>query len=221
MTIEQELFSRYETDEKKLSDYGFSTENGKFVFKKTLSEDSFEVVIEFNGEYRGRIEDLEMGGEYTNFRLEWATGYSAEIRKKFTDLLLDIREKCCVNKLFVFEQTRRINEYICEHYKVKPEFLWDAYPSFAVYRRKDSEKWFALFGKVKKNKIDKLSESKEEVECVNLKIDYDELKKVLKRRGFFPAYHMNKKSWVTVIFDDTIADYEIKVMLENSYQSVK
>ena len=221
MTIEHELFSRYETDEKALTKYGFKNENGTSVFSRALPEDNFEVVIEYNGEFMGRIIDLDMGGEYTNFRVEGASGYSAEIRQKFTDILLDIRSKCCKNRLFVYGQTRRINEYICKHFNVSPEFMWDSSPSYAVYRRKDSQKWFGLIGNLKRIKLEPESGSKEEIEFMNIKISGEDLSRVLKENGFYRAYHMNKKSWVTMVLDDTLDDSVIEELIDKSYSYVQ
>lgn len=44
-----------------------------------------------------------------------------------------------------------------------------------------------------------------------------ELPGLLKKPGYLPAYHMNKKSWVTVILDGTVPLSEIKKLLDKSY----
>lgn len=91
---------------------GTKQDGDKLGFKRPLPEDNFEIVIEFDGTLRGRIMDLAVGEEYTNYRREGTTGYSAGIRQKYIDLLLEIREKCCRNQYFKGEQARRICEYI-------------------------------------------------------------------------------------------------------------
>ena len=100
MSIESETFSNYSIKPDRLLDYGFQPENARLVFKKNLPEDNFEIVIEYDGTLRGRINDLAADGEYMNYRIEGAHGYSAGIRQKFIDLLLDIRENCCRNQYF-------------------------------------------------------------------------------------------------------------------------
>jgi predicted DNA-binding protein (MmcQ/YjbR family) len=40
---------------------------------------------------------------------------------------------------------------------------------------------------------------------------------LLKKPGYLPAYHMNKKSWVTVVLDGTVPLTEIKKSLDKSY----
>ena len=43
---------------------------------------------------------------------------------------------------------------------------------------------------------------------------------LLAQEGYFPAYHMSKSSWVSVILDDTVPDEDIYPLLELSYDSV-
>ena len=38
-----------------------------------------------------------------------------------------------------------------------------------------------------------------------------------KENGFYPAYHMNKKSWITVVLDETLKDATIMELIEKSY----
>ena len=54
-------------------------------------------------------------------------------------------------------------------------------------------------------------------DCRNFKIVPKELPGLLKKPGYLPAYHMNKKSWVTVILDGTVPLTEIKKLLDKSY----
>ena len=44
---------------------------------------------------------------------------------------------------------------------------------------------------------------------------------MVKKEGFYPAYHMNKKSWLTIAFDETLLDGEIMEFVEKSYKNVK
>ena len=64
----------------------------------------------------------------------------------------------------------------------------------------------------------KIMKEDKDIEILDVKIEPEELDGLLKREGFFPAYHMNKKSWITILLDDTVKDQEIKQMLDHSYQ---
>ena len=220
MRIEEELFANHLTCEEKLVDYGFHPQERGMVYTKYLPREDFRIVIAYDGAFSGKIEDLSIHEEYTNFRLANAAGFSAEIRQQFVDLLLDIRTKCCKNQFFYSVQARRINAYIEKAFSGAPEFLWPKLPSFAAYRMDESKKWYAIIGSVPRNKVDHASSSAREVEVLNVKVDNGKIQQLLAREGLYPAYHMNKKHWVSIILDDTLADAEIQEMLRYSFDSV-
>ena len=218
--LEKELFSHYSIDEKKLLSYGFQPEGHTLVYSQELANDHFRIIITYDRALSGKIIDLAFGEEYVNFRMESATGYSAEIRNQFEALLLDIRDKCCKNQYFQSEQARRINEFIYETYDVMPEFLWPNIPSYAAFRKKQGGKWFAVIGSVPRCKVDPASRSAKDVEVINVRVDKEQINALLALDGIYPAFHMNKKCWVSIIFDDTLADTDIQRMVGDSYESL-
>lgn len=220
MSIESEIFSKYVINKDALEAYGFKSEGESLVFRMLLPEDRLEIVLEYESELKGRIEDLESGGEYVNYRLQNAVGYSAEIRQKFEDLLLDVREKCSTDRCFKGEQTRKVCDHILTYYGVKPEFLWEKFPSFAAFRESKSQKWFALIGSVPRNKVDRSSSDHREVEVLNVKEPPEKVRLLLGRRGYYPAYHMNKKSWVSLILDGALPDEEVMERLDESRSNI-
>lgn len=46
------------------------------------------------------------------------------------------------------------------------------------------------------------------------------IQQLLSEKGYYPGYHMNKKSWCSIIFDDTLPDEEIQARIAESYKSV-
>ncbi|MEE0957539.1 MAG: MmcQ/YjbR family DNA-binding protein [Ruminococcus sp.] len=218
MKIEEELFQKYLVDENKLVAYGFVPVNDKLTFTKDLPDENFQIIIEYNDSFSGRIIDLSIGEEYVNYRREDASGFSAEIKDKFVGLLKDIRDNCCVNQYYESEQAKRILAYIREVYGDTPEFLWKAYPTFAAIRKKSNRKWYALLGSVPLDKVNKDASSSQKVEVINVKVG--DVKSLLEKKGYYPGYHMNKKCWVSVILDDKVADAEIYQLIDDSYNSV-
>ena len=81
-------------------------------------------------------------------------------------------------------------------------------------RRKDTEKWYAVFLAVPRLKLG--SSSKERVEVLNLRVCPGELDGLVDHRSRFPAYHMNKKSWVSLCLDGTIPFEELAARLGTS-----
>ena len=219
MNIEEELFNKYKVDKIKLKEYGFIEEKNILKYKKDIMDNRFTIILEYDKKIKGKIIEKEFNDEYTNFRRKELGEFNTKIKNEFVNLLIDIRDKCFTKNVFNYDQTKRINKLIINKYNVNPEFLWEKYPSFAIYRK--TKKWFALVGNVQLSKIDKKSNSMEEVEIINLKIKEDEKDILLNRKGYYEAYHMNKKNWITIILDDTLSDQEIERMISNSYNNIK
>lgn len=219
MNIEEELFNKYKVDKIKLKEYGFIEEKNILKYKKDIMDNRFTIIVEYEQKIKGKIIEKEFNDEYTNFRRKELGEFNTKIKNEFVNLLIDIRDKCFTKNVFNYDQTKRINKLIINKYNVNPEFLWENSPGFAIYRK--TKKWFALVGNVQLSKIDKKSNSMEEVEIINLKIKEDEKDILLNRKGYYEAYHMNKKNWITIILDDTLSDQEIEKMISNSYNNIK
>lgn len=218
MSIEQEIFNTYEVIEDKLVEYGFKYKENKLEYVINILNDKFKIIIEYDNEIKGKIIDLEFGDEYTNYRRENLGEFNTNIKYEFIKILTDIRDKCFIKSNFMFPQTRRINDFIYNYYKVKPEFLWDKYPGFAVYRK--TKKWFALIGNVLECKVNKNKDSNKMIEVINVKVSENEIDSYLSKKGYYEAYHMNKRNWVSIILDDSLSDDDIKNMIIKSYDIV-
>ena len=109
-------------------------------------------------------------------------------------------------------------EYIKKKYKVSPEYPWAKYDSNAVFRHTDNNKWFALVMDVRRDKLGLSGE--EYVDVVNLKVDDMLLRDMLVQQdGIFPAYHMNKQHWITVILDGTVAEDTVFDLVDSSFMA--
>jgi len=70
MKIEDEVFARCQIDTKKLIDYGFKLENGKYSYKLNILDESFRVELTWTStrQMQGKIIDLAFNEEYVNYR---------------------------------------------------------------------------------------------------------------------------------------------------------
>lgn len=104
---------------------------------------------------------------------------------------------------------------------------WQDSPEYTVFRHVDNRKWFALFATVpystlaKQNphRFCKLTKVELEglVDILNLKSDPDLIEEIIKTPGILPAYHMNKRHWITVLLDATCPPERIKSLIDLSY----
>ena len=218
MTIEEELFRKTKIDFDKISKYGFKKDKSLYKYSKNIMNNTFRVDIEINnnGIVKGKVYDLSFGDEYTNFRIEDSAGsFVGQVRDEFRNLLKDIRSNCFTRETFIHEQSNRITKAIKEKYGDEPEFEWEKFPGFATFRNKDSKKWYGIIMNLDKSKLDKNSTG--EVEIIDIKLDPNEIEYLLKQDGFYPAYHMNKKSWITIILNNTLSDEKIMSLIDKSY----
>ena len=115
-------------------------------------------------------------------------------------------------------QANRINKYINDKYNDEPNFLWKKFPSYAVYRNKNNNKWYSIIMNVD---LSKLKAGFGEVEILNVKLDKEKVLELLKQKEFYQAYHMHKTDWISIILNDTIDDYTIMKLIDRSFNLVK
>ena len=88
----------------------------------------------------------------------------------------------------------------------------------AVLRHEKSRKWYAIVMKVSRRKFGLPSD--EEVDVVNLKLPTEMFGSFGTSEGVFPAYHMNKLHWVSVLLPDA-SDEVISFLTGVSYEATK
>ena len=76
----------------------------------------------------------------------------------------------------------------------------------------NNKKWFALVVEINARKLG-LAEDKT-VDVLNIKCDPMMIGSLRMKEGFFPAYHMNKENWISILLDGTVSGDEIKPWLE-------
>ncbi|MGM9850306.1 MAG: MmcQ/YjbR family DNA-binding protein [Bacilli bacterium] len=219
MNIEKDIFKRTIVNFKQIELYGFKKENNKYIFEKNFLKDDFKAIITIDdkGIISGKVIDLQINEEYTNINTEMTGEFINKVRESYKDILIDIRNKCFENKYFIFDQSNRINKYIKDKYNNEPEFLWNKFPGYAVYRNEKNKKWYGIIMNLD---MSKLNNGTGETEIINIKLDENKIKKLLKQKGFYEAYHMSKKDWISIILNDTLKDDEIISLLNESYELV-
>lgn len=98
-------------------------------------------------------------------------------------------------------------------YGTEPDFPWN--DENAVLRHDVNKKWYAVLLKVRRNRIG-LSGG-EIADVLNLKCDPLLIGSLVTQPGYFPAYHMSKDKWVSILLDGPAPDEEIKQLLDLSY----
>ena len=98
--------------------------------------------------------------------------------------------------------------YVKRKFQTEPDYPWRQYPEYAVLRHAESGKWYGVLGLAGKG----------DVEVVNLKCDHV-LDVLLNSEpgAVLPAYHMNKKHWLTIVLDGKFTAGELYGLIDESH----
>lgn len=110
-----------------------------------------------------------------------------------------------------------LEKYIQNNYGTEPDYPWIKYPNYGVFRHSSNKKWFAVIMDVPKEKLGLQGEAV--LQVVNFKCDPILIGSLLGEKGFFPAYHMSKASWISVALDGSVADDKMKLLLDMSFEA--
>ena len=102
-----------------------------------------------------------------------------------------------------------------EAYGTEPDYPFEDLFETAVLRHGDSRKWYALVMRVSRKKFGLASE--ERVDVVNLKLPEEMIGSFGASDGVYPAYHMNKHHWISVLLPDAPDDV-LRFLLNASYE---
>lgn len=115
------------------------------------------------------------------------------------------------------KQRQQILDYVATQYGILPEYLWEKFPSYAVFRHSNKKtKWFALIANVPKIKLGLTGEGNAEI--LNLKGEPEMVSLLRQDPNVLPAYHMNKTHWFTIVLDSGFSTEEIVPLLDWSYR---
>lgn len=221
--IEETVFSRKRWIESKMLAYGFHKANKTYILEKPFLDGDFKTVLSVTpkGQVTGKVIDTITQDEYYQLRQETATGpYVNRVRSAYRSLLTDLADSCCSDVLFASSQANRLTQAILDHFQVKPDFPWEhssRYQSYGAFRHTSNRKWFALIMNVKREVLDRDGNTSL-IDILNVKISPAQGEELRKIPGIYPAYHMNHKTWISVVLDETLPDEKIGELIDTSYQ---
>jgi predicted DNA-binding protein (MmcQ/YjbR family) len=117
------------------------------------------------------------------------------------------RDEPIMTRQDVFSWCRR-------QYGTEPDYPWNDWN--AVLRHTDNNKWYGVIIEVNRSKLG--MDETGMVDVLNVKCDPTIIGMLRMQPGFYPAYHMNKEKWVSILLCGPSADDEIKELIEFSYQ---
>ena len=217
MTIEQNIFKHTKIDLAKLAAQGFIQSDKGWVCEKTFMNGDFKalITIDKQNNLSGEVYEVATKDIFLPLRVETMGGFANDVREAYIKILEDIRDRCCQVELFTYAQANRLTSYIFEKYGDNPCFPWNTFSGYGVFKNSENGKWYALIMNMDYSKLDKNKSG--EIEVVNIKLSEEKIPVLRKQKGFYPAYHMNKKSWITIVLNDTIEDKVLFNLLDESH----
>ena len=201
----------------KLLDYGFTVTNEVYLYQVDIMDGQMRLTVKITPtDVATEVYDYASESPYTLFLVQDAVGsFVGAVRMEYETILKDISERCFQTEVFKSNAMKQIIEYLRTHHQVELEFLWEKFADNAICRRKDNQKWYGVFCKITKQKLG--IDSDEPIEVAVLRMATEDIPNAIASGKFYPAYHMNKKNWITVILDDTADTAEIFSCIEKSY----
>ena len=210
-----EIFKSYQFNKEKARDYGF-VENGEvWTYSCQILQGDFIMTVSITPDNVSfQVFDQETGDLYPQVHMESMRGsFVGSVREACLEILHQIRKACFDAQDFICSQTKRIMDQVQEKYGNQLEYLWEKSPDTAVLRHEGNKKWYAVLMRIPWDKLEKGREGL--VEAVNLK--HDQVADLLSKKGIYPAFHMNKRYWISLTLDDSLSDDDVLDLLEISW----
>ena len=210
---------------------GFETSDGTMYTKNTtVSNGAFNANITLSLSEQTltvHLFDSATGERYALFDMPSSHGaFVASLREEVQQIIDKTRAKC-------FESKDLKDDYIAwikSQFGAEPDFPWPDDAPWSFVFRCPNEKWFALVMRIKYRQLGQSGQAKncsrnffnafqsitgcqqpysgdEEVWVVNMKADQAEIPNLIDKKSIFPAWHMNKKHWITVLLT-AVTDFE-------------
>ena len=108
--------------------------------------------------------------------------------------------------------------YCLSAHSTAPDYPFEGDFETAVFRHLDNCKWYAIVMRVSRRKFG--FDSDEVIDVVNLKLPTEMFGSFGASDGVYPAYHMNKLHWVSVLLPDSPDDV-VQFLVNVSFEATK
>lgn len=208
----------YNFTKEKLLQYGFKEEAEKLIYRKEILDSSFLIEIVFvNSQLTIEVYDLEFDEIYSLYSVDSAVGETVQnIREHVEKLLSSI--------LGLADESGKISleiiDYCNNKYGENHVNPFKKHPDILAFVN-EKNKWYVLFLDVDYSKLNKNTDITTKVKILNVKYPTDKILEIIDNKNIFPAYHMNKKHWISIVLDKNIKMETIKELIDISYSLVK
>lgn len=209
---------KYNLSKEQLKSFGFKEEKEKLIYRKEILDSSFLIEIVFvESQFSIEVYDLEFDEIYSLFSVDSAIGETVQnIRDSVEEILSSI--------LGLADDSGKISSEVIDYcnnkYGENNVNPFKKHPDILAFVN-EKNKWYALLLDVEYNKLNKNTDITTKIKILNVKYPTDNISDIIDNKNIFPAYHMNKKHWISIVLDKNIKLKTIKELIDISYSLVK
>lgn len=211
-----EIFDKNIFNSKLAIAYGFSKVGDYYILQSDIDVENFNVIVKIGKDsFEVNVIELPFNEEYILFNVLDSKGkFVSQIRKKVNELIEDIVKSCFTS----LDYRKILLNYVREKYGTIPEEPWED-NNHATIKTSNSKKWYGIFMSIpyKTLGLDKSGK----IDVLNVKLNPEVIKSLIDKKHFFPAYHMNKKHWISIVLDSDVDLNLVKSLIDESFNLVE
>ena len=214
--IDNSIFRQHTFLPKQAEACGFHRENGSYTVQRPLRENGFYAVFRIS-ESNVSVDVYEEPDDelYLPFHTDADGSFVGKIRADVDEAFGEILSRC-----FAPTDVKMILlDYVRETYGTVPEAPWDYLKEYHTLKTAKRQKWYGVFMLIPYTCLGLAQKGK--INVLNLKMKPENIPPLIDRIHYFPAYHMNKKYWVSVLLDRDADVAAIQKLLDESYALVE
>ena len=218
MKIVDDVFARKRPNFEKLLKFGFLHENDVYTYTFDFLSGEFEgmVTVHEDGRVDSKVIEKALDEEYFAINVEGYEGaFVADVKEAYREKLQEIADKCFFKVTFKSNQANRLTALIKAKYGEDPDFPFEKLETAGVFRYPVNRKWYGLVMAIPAGKLFK-NDDKREIDVLNLKIDESRHSELMQITGIYPAYHMHRDSWASIVLDDSVDDDFVMSLIDVS-----
>ena len=225
MSFESDIFRKKRVVFESLVAFGFEKSEAGYDYAELILNGDFEVRVHvsLDGQVSAKVIDTDLNEEYLALHVAGASGnFVGQVREAYQEVLERVAEACFEALPFASDQMNRLANHLKATYGDDFDHPFEKYPDFSSFRYPGNQKWYGLVMTIARGKLN-LGEEQwsqealdDKVEIINIKVEQAKLPELIEITGVYPSYHMNKKSWVSVVLDETVPDELLFALVDNS-----
>ncbi len=211
-----EIFDKNIFNSKLAIAYGFSKVGDYYILQSDIDMENFNVIVKIGKDsFEANVIELPFNEEYILFNVLDSKGkFVSKIRKKVNELIEDI-VNCCFKSL---DYRKLLLDYVKEKYGTIPEEPWED-NNHATIKTSNSKKWYGIFMSIPYKTLG--LERNGKIDVLNVKLNPELIESLIDKKHFFPAYHMNKKYWITILLNSDTDLNLVKSLIDESFKLVE